>query len=215
VDALGLPEGDAPATEETPWNWDRLGLENGYARTKFESQKKVLAAARVDVDAVIVNPTFMIGPFDPKPSSGRLLLKIASGKVPGAPGGKNNFVDVRDVCAGMWAAYEKGRRGQTYILGGYNLSYLEAFTLIANGAGVKPPHFIIPRLVAKLGGWGGDLIGTIFRHEMDVNSETAAVGYANHTFSHAKAARELGYKPEPLEPAIRDAYAWFREKGML
>ena len=46
VDAIGLPEGDAPATEETPWNWDRLGLENAYARTRFPPTSPVAPVTR-------------------------------------------------------------------------------------------------------------------------------------------------------------------------
>src|SRR5262245_1219143 len=138
VDAIGLPESDAPSTEETPWNWDRLGFDNPYARTKYESQQRVLAAARADVDAVVVNPTFMLGAYDTRPSSGRMILEVAAGKAVGYPAGGNNFVFVEDVAAAMITAAERGRRAECYILGGADLTYREIFTLIADVLGKRP-----------------------------------------------------------------------------
>lgn len=214
VDGIGLPVGTEPSTEETAWNWDKMGHDIGYARTKFESQKKVLAAARIDVDAVIVNPTFMIGPFDPKPSSGRFVLEVAAGKMVGYTSGVNNFVDVRDVCRGMILAAEKGKRGELYILGGENLDYRTIATKITTVAGIRPPLFPIPRGLAMLGGWGGDLWGMIMRKETNINSITVAMGYVYHAFSSTKAERELGYTHGSVDTAISDALAWFAERGM-
>ena len=154
VDAIGLPEGSAPSREETPWNWDRLGVDNPYARTKWESQRRVLAAAVRDVDAVVVNPTYMFGPWDARPSSGRMILEVAAGKAIGWTSGGNNFVDVEDVVLAMVAAAERGARGECYILGHANLTYREVFGEIARVLGVRPPairHPVSARAPRRLG----------------------------------------------------------------
>jgi dihydroflavonol-4-reductase len=213
VDAIGLPESDAPSTEETPWNWDRLGFDNPYARTKYEAQRRVLAAA--DLDVVVVNPTFMLGAYDARPSSGQMILEVAAGRAIGYPSGGNNFVDVEDVVQAMIAAAERGRRGELYILGGANLTYRDAFTLIAEVLGVRPPRFALPYPLARVGGWLGDLVGAVSGREPGVNTLTARLGYVRHYYSPAKAIAALGMPETPLRAAIERAVGWFRGVGML
>ena len=117
VDTIGLRTDGISSDETVPWNWEMLGIANNYARTKLQGQERVIEAARQGmIDAVVVNPGFMIGPNDPKPSSGKLLLNIARGKARGYPSGSNSFVDVRDVCAGIINALKRGKNGELYIL---------------------------------------------------------------------------------------------------
>src|SRR5262249_59889495 len=95
------------------------------------------AARRLDV--VIANPTYMLGPYDAKPSSGKLVVEIVRGKVPGWTLGRNNFVDVRDVARGMILVAEKGRRGGRSIPGGPNTRHPAAPHGTAPPARVPPP----------------------------------------------------------------------------
>ncbi len=215
VDAIGLPESDAPSTEETPWNWDRLGLENGYARTKYESQRRVLAAAARDVDAVVVNPTYMLGAWDARPSSGRMILEVAAGRAVAHTDGGNNFVDVEDVTDAMIAAAERGGRGESYILGGVDLTYREVFSLIADVLGVSPPRFALPYALARIGGWVGDVVAAVTDREPAINTTTARMGYVRHYYSPRKAIVALGMRKTPIHTAIERAVAWFRAHGML
>jgi dihydroflavonol-4-reductase len=214
VDALGLGE-TQPGTETTPWNWDRLGLDNPYARTKYLAQQLVLQAAGTELDAVVVNPTFMLGAFDARPSSGRMILEIASGKARGYPLGGNNFVDARDVAQAMIAAARRGQCGQCYILGHENLSYREIFGRIAQVLRLSPPRFAIPYPLARLGGCVGDLAGWLTRQEPGVNTTTVKLGYVDHYYSSARAVRELGMRQTPIEEAIQRAVRWFYDAGML
>ena len=215
VDAIGLPEGDAPSTEETPWNWDRLGLDLPYPRTKYEAQRRVLAAAATDVDAVVVNPAYMFGPHDARPSSGRMILEVAAGRAFGYTTGGNNFVDVADVTDAMITAAERGRRGELYILGGANLSYREIFAEIAGIVGRRQPRLRVPYPLARLVGWIGDAAATCTGREPHVNSATARLGYVRHYYDPRKAITQLGLKQTPIRLAIERAVAWFCQAGML
>lgn len=215
VDAIGLPDGPAPSAEDAPWNWDRHGVDNPYARTKLESQRLVLAACAEGLDAVVVNPAYMLGAWDLKPSSGRMILEVASGKAVGYTPGGNNFVHVEDVVAGMLAAAERGRRGELYILGNANLSYREVFTEIAAVVGARPPWLAIPWPAARLAGWGGDLVQALTGREQAVNSLTVRLGWVRHYYDPAKAVRELGLPQTPVRAAIERAVAWFRDTGRL
>jgi dihydroflavonol-4-reductase len=216
VGAIGLSTDGKPCTEEARWNFAEHGMDDGYVTTKRQSQDLVEAAAADGLDAVIVNPTYMLGPYDIRPSSGKLIVDVARGKAPGYSLGINNFVDVRDVARGMLLAWEKGRRGEKYILGGENLTYKDIMERIAREAGVAPPSRQVPRWLGRLVGLFGDVQERLSNREPLLNSVT--MGYAYCTifqFSSQKAQAELGYRPGPLEPAIRDALRFFREQQMI
>ena len=214
VVAIGLSTDGRPCDETAEWNFDRLGLSDAYAITKHQAEE-VVHAARDRLDCVIVNPTFMFGPRDARPSSGKLIVDTVRRKLPGWTPGYNNFVDVRDVARGMIAAWQRGRRGERYILAGQDLTYRQVFDLIAHTAGVAPPRLRAPYAVAWLVGKWGDIVE---RRGGDpvVNSTQVRYAYTDRfRFASTKASRELGYTPGPLEPAIRDAIAWFRGHRML
>jgi dihydroflavonol-4-reductase len=214
VVAIGLSTDGIPCDETATWNFEAEGLVDAYSITKRRAED-VIQAARDRVDAVIVNPTYMFGPRDARPSSGKLILDIVKRKVPGWTPGYNNFVDVRDVARGMIAAWQRGRRGERYILGGHEHTYRDVFRTIAGVAGVKPPRFRVPRPAAALLGKWGDRVE---RRGGDpvVNSTQIRYAYTDKfRFKSDKASRELGYQAGPLEPALRDAIGWFRARGML
>ncbi|HSD90627.1 MAG TPA: SDR family oxidoreductase [Kofleriaceae bacterium] len=214
VVAIGLTTTGAPCDETAAWNFDTLGLQDAYAITKHEAEEAV-NRARERIDAVIVNPTYMLGPRDARPSSGKLILQVAKRRVPGSTPGYNNFVDVRDVARGMIAAWQRGKRGERYILGGHDMTYRALFETAARVAGVKPPPFSIPKPIAKFVGMFGDLLEMRGKEPL-VNSTQIEYAYTDKfRFTSAKAQRELGYTYGPIETAIRDAFAWFRANGML
>lgn len=212
VVAIGLTTNGQPSDETAEWNFDREGLLDAYAITKHEAE---VVVQRASIDAVIVNPTYMIGPRDARPSSGKLVIKIAKRQVPGSTPGYNNFVDVRDVARGMITAWQTGKRGERYILGGHDMTYGDFFGTVARVAGVKPPPFKIPYRVAKLVGRVGDFIEARGKEPL-TNSTQIDYAYTDKfRFTSQKAQTELGYTCGPIEPAIRDALDWFRAKQML
>jgi dihydroflavonol-4-reductase len=214
VVAVGLSTDGRPCDETAAWNFDTEGLLDAYAITKRRAED-VVHAARDRIDAVIVNPTYMFGPRDARPSSGRLIVDVVRRRVPGWTPGYNNFVDVRDVARGMIAAWQRGRRGERYILAGHDMTYRDVMREIARVAGVAPPRLRAPRPIAWAIGKWGDLVERR-GGEPIVNSTQIRYAYTDRfRFRSEKAAAELGYAPGPLEPAIRDAIAWFRAHRML
>jgi dihydroflavonol-4-reductase len=210
VDAIGLAADGTPADEDTPPG----GMPPcPYVCTKRDAEAAVLEEVERGLDAVIVNPVYMIGPWDWKPSSGRMLLQVAAGRGLFAPPGANDFVDARDVAAGVVAALDRGRCGRRYILGGHGLGYLDAWRIFARVTGRRPPLGVAPRAAVRAAGWCGDLAGRFLRREPDVNSAATAMALLPHNFSCARAVRELGYGYRPLEETARDAWAWFQAHG--
>jgi dihydroflavonol-4-reductase len=210
VDAIGLRTDGGPADEETPPG----GMpECPYVVTKREAEAAVLEEVERGLDAVIVNPVYMIGPWDWKPSSGRMLLELAAGRGLCAPPGANDFVDVRDVAAGIIAAIDRGRTGRRYILGGHSLSYLEAWRFFARASGRMLPLGHAPRVAVRLAGWLGDAVSLVTGREPDVNSAAAGMSLLAHNFSCRRAEQELGYTYRPFETTVQDAWGWFVERG--
>lgn len=216
VGAVGLSEDGRPCDERARWNFAERGMDDGYVTTKRQAEDLVRAAVAAGQDAVIVNPCWMFGPYDARPSSGRMIVDIVRGRVPGWTPGANNFVDVRDVARGMILAWHKGQPGERYILGGENLPYREMFARIAAIAGVRAPTREVPRWLAALLGRFGDLQERLTGREPLVNSVTVGYGFCvDFQFSSDRARRELGYSPGPVDPAIADALSWMRGRGMV
>ena len=116
ANTIGPTPDGTPADERTPWAMDEAGLASGYAVTNGKA--KTWCSGLRQLDAVIISPTYLVGPRDAKPSSGRLIIEVANRRIPCWTPGYNNFADVRAVARGMIAAWLRGERGERYILGG-------------------------------------------------------------------------------------------------
>ncbi len=206
VDAIGLAPPGQMADESTDWPPGRLNTP--YAITKREAEAVALSA---DVDTVVVNPCFMIGPFDPKPSSGRLLLPLTRGPVVVCPRrGGNNFVDVRDVVAGTMAAMAVGRPGERYILGHANMSYRELFARALHVLGRRAVLLSVPSPCLMAAGCAMETVGRLTGTEPALPLQLARLASAGHYYDSGKAIRELGLPQTPIDDALRDAFAWYR-----
>jgi dihydroflavonol-4-reductase len=210
VNALGLTGDGSPADEDTPF---QNTVECPYVVTKREAEQVVLEEVDRGLDAVIVNPVFMLGAWDWKPSSGRMLLEVAQGKGLFAPPGSQHFADVRDIAAAIAAALQRGKRGRRYILAGHHLSFLEAWTLFARVTGRRPPRGTAPPPLVRFAGRVGDLIGHCVGREGPLNSAAATMSLLRQHFSSDRAREELGYTNRPLEDTVDHAWGWFVDNG--
>jgi len=182
-----------PATEEDEPPGYELAVP--YKRTKLEAERIVLAAARDALDAVVVNPTTPVGDGDRFPTpTGRMIEGVATGRYRGYLDTGVNVVDVSDVARGHLLAWERGARGERYILGGVDLSLRELFAAIADLARRPRPRLRVPYAVARA------LAGTGV-----ASAEEVTLARLPMYFSSEKARRELGYEPGPVEPALARA----------
>jgi dihydroflavonol-4-reductase len=207
VDGLGMRTREHPADEDCEPKPEEGGVP--YVDTKRAADQVVRASG---LDHVIVHPAFMVGPWDWKPSSGRMILAIARGLGRFPPGGGNNFVHVRDVCEGVVAASE-ARSGGAWILGNENLDYREAWTRIAAVTGGPRPLATIPRFAGRVAERALSLGAALGLREGDVNAATTRMAFAPHYFDPSRARRELGLAATPVDEAFREAWEWFGEYG--
>ncbi len=188
-----------------------------YNKSKAVSEQLVLDAAGEGMDAVIINPTSVVGPYDFKPSlMGRALIQIVKRKLPGLIRGGYDWVDVRDIVDGTLKAVEKGRTGESYLLSGYWMALPDLAKMIGNLTGDQRKWTILPYWLAELGvpflkGYA-QLVGT---DPLYTRESLEILKTSHRMISSEKAKNELGYNPRPLEETIRDTLDWFRSNGYL
>jgi dihydroflavonol-4-reductase len=207
VDTLAYsPSGDL--VEETQRQPAKPG--SAYVTSKTEAEQRVERMVQQGLDAVILHPGFMVGPWDWKPSSGKMIWAVAKRQIPLAPGGGCSAVDVRDVAHGVLAAATTGATGARYILAGHNLSYRDLFAQIAAVVGQSPPKLKLGPWIAAAAGSAGDAWTRISGRETDINSALIGMGQLRHYYSSDKAIRDLGYQIQPLRPALQDAWEFLQ-----
>lgn len=210
VDALGAGSVRKPADEDTPLT---PPAPCAYAITKREAEQVVLNSVKRGLDAVIVNPGFMLGPWDWKPSSGQMLLEVATGLAVFAPHGCFSVCDVRDVAAGVVVAMQRAQRGRRYIMAGDSMTYFKAWQLFAEVSGVRQPWASVGPAMLWFAGKVGDLQTRLTGREPYVNSGAIALARRPKCYSSRRAAMELGYQTRPFRQTVQDAWRWFENHG--
>jgi dihydroflavonol-4-reductase len=187
-----------------------------YDRTKARGEAEVRKVVEQGLDAVIVHPTGVIGPLDYEPSRmGRVFLKLYQRKMPALVPGGFDFVDVRDVVAGMIAAAEKGRTNESYLLPGHWQSVAQLAAIAAEVSRVKAPRLRVPMWLCRASAPLAVAYARIAGGEPVFTGESLHALNGNTHMLHDKATRELGYAPRPTRESVRDIYAWFAEAGVI
>jgi len=214
ANAFGNGTLEKPGTELSEFNGFRIG--SGYMISKFVAQQFVLAEVeKNNLPAVVVNPTFMIGPYDSKPSSGRIILMGMGKKVQVSPPGGKNFIHVRDAAISTCNALTMGRIGECYLLANENLTYKKFFSILNTVTGERPKSLTLPGWLLKTIGTGGTLFEKIVRKPAPLNLVNARLLNLGNYYSGKKAVEALDLPQNPIEDAIREAIGWFRDNNYL
>ena len=214
VATMGIPGDGAPGDEQTPVSLE--AMIGHYKRSKFLAEQVALEAARAGQPVVIVNPSTPVGPGDIKPTpTGQLVLDAAAGRMPAYVDTGLNIVHVDDVAAGHLLAYQRGRTGQRYILGGDDMTLREILALIAKLVGRKPPRVRLPYAAVLPIAYLAEAWTRVSGRSGRITLEGVRLARKRMFFSSAKAVRELGYRWRPPSEAFDDAVRWFRERGLL
>ena len=186
-----------------------------YKRSKFMAERLVIEAAEAGQNVVMVNPTTPIGERDIKPTpTGRIVVDFLRRKFPAYVDTGLNLVDATDCAQGHLLAMEKAVPGERYILGGENLTLKQILDKLAAITGLPSPTVKLPYVMAYATGVVDTLFtGKMLKREPRVTLDSVRMGRKKMFVSSAKAERELGWKPRPVDEALRRAAEWFRENG--
>ena len=195
----------------------RLGNANwiNYVRTKIAAEQLVQEAVlNGSLDAVIVNPAHILGPFG-RHSWSRMITMVNQGSLPGVPPGGGSFADVRQIAKAQIEAFHRGRRGNNYLLGGNSAEYLDIITMLGELLNRPVPQKPMPawilRSVARLKALAAGISGK----EPDLTPEAAAMITQHMHCDSRKAGKELGYQPTPVRKLLEDTCDWMYNAGLL
>jgi dihydroflavonol-4-reductase len=187
-----------------------------YDLSKAEAQREIRKAVANGLDAVIVNPTGVLGPYDYQPSFfGSALLMMANGQMPSLVNGGFDWVDARDVARGAMLAEQKAPAGAEYLLSGHWVSMQGIGDIMQEISDASIPGFVCPMPVARFAAPFATAYSRVFKKRPIFTSVSLNALRANHNVSHEKATRELGYHPRPFKETLTDTMKWFESNGNL
>jgi nucleoside-diphosphate-sugar epimerase len=197
----------SPRTSATDWI--------NYVRTKHIAGSLVQDAVRAGrLDAVILSPAHILGPGDRRNWS-RMMVMVQRGHLPGVPPGGGPFADVREVARAHVTAYHRAGRGETYLLGGENATFLEMIRLVGEILGKPVPTRASPGWQLKATARARTLIAGLTGKEPDITPESAVMIIHHLHCDSTRAQRELDYRVTPLRPLVQDTIDWLWKAGLM
>lgn len=212
ANTLGYGSLESPGTEAASIRYPFT--RSGYATSKLAAETLVLKAGETGgMEVVVVNPCFLIGAYDNKPGSGRILLRALGRRLVWAPPGGKNFIGARDAAKAVIRALFDAEAGQRYLLGAENLSYPDFYRRVRRVTGERFRIVVIPAPIMKAIG----VIGSLFAQAGIPNAfhlNNMRILCVKNYYNASKATARLGLSPSPIEAAVSEATAWFRLRGM-
>lgn len=210
--AVGGTRTGTPLSEDAPFPNERLKV--AYVHAKREAEQLALASEK---DVVVTNPGYLIGPEDYGGSvMGRFCTRFWRGRIPFAPPGGLNLVDVRDAAEGHVLAAERGNAGKRYLLGGENLPMRAFLKALAAVAGLRPRWLpACPWWLFSVFGAGAELRQRLTGREAFPSFEHVRLNRFYWYGTSARAERELGYSTRPVAESLRDTFEWHTARQKL
>lgn len=211
---FGAGPKDNPGTEQSPFAL--RAFHSGYVDSKVMAQEHILNSVSTQgLNAVVINPTFMIGPYDVKPSSGKIILHGLKRGIQWCPKGGKNFVHVRDVAQVTVKALTHGTVGECYLVAGENLTYKEFFSRLNNVTGRKRIQVVIPRILSRAAGSLVDTWNQFTGQKQPFTKSNAIILTIDNYYSGEKAISEFKIKPSAVDDAIAEAIEWFKKENYI
>jgi dihydroflavonol-4-reductase len=214
VGALGLRTDGKPADETTPVRLE--DMVGHYKRSKFLAEREAERFLGLGLPVVMVHPSTPVGPGDHKPTpTGKIIVDFLNGRMPAFLDTGLNLIHVSDVAEGHLLALERGRVGEKYILGNQNLTLAEIFVLLEKASGIPAPRFRLPYHPILCLGYVFEMLSRVTGREPLIPLEGVKMARKFMFFDASKAVRALGLPQTPVELALADAVAWFRNHGYV
>jgi len=195
--------------EDTPQRGGESWI--NYERTKFLAEKAVRESG---LDFIIFQPSHILGPGD-KQNWSRLIRLIDQNKLPGAPPGAGSFADVREIAIAQVRAFQLGKFGESYLLGGQHASFLELIHQVGSKLKRKTPKKSIPAFALRLFAKMKYGVSLITRVAPDITPESATFTIHDLKVDSSKAKRDLGYVETDLDSLLNDTITWMRAEKMI
>ncbi|MBM3274905.1 MAG: NAD-dependent epimerase/dehydratase family protein [Candidatus Sericytochromatia bacterium] len=200
---------DRPVDERASYPMELVSKWPYYLSKTLQERLVLDMASREQLDAVVLNPSLLLGPGDERVGSTSVVRDFLASKIPTVPPGGISVVDVRDTAAAVRSSLTRGKPGERYFLAGHNCRFSTFFRVLEAISGVRAPYITIPGRIATLGA------RAVHRLKDGAVPHPAMIEMANYFWyaDSQKAARELGFAPRPLEATLRDTIAYLRDRA--
>jgi dihydroflavonol-4-reductase len=185
-----------------------------YDRTKFQAEEEVRKGVARGLDAVIVNPSHILGRYDRK-GWAQLIMMAHERWMPGVPPGAGTFCHAEAVALAHIAAGERGQRGANYLMSGADATFVELFAVINAVTGSQVPLRALPAALFRVPARLAAAWASISGEEPPMTPEGVEVAIARARVTSRRAEQDLGYRPAPLRAAVEDCYRWLLAEGLL
>jgi len=211
ANAFGYGNTDDPGNEKNEIR--KPFSESYYAISKLRSQELVLAKSK-EIEVIVINPAFLLGSYDSKPGSGRIILMGFNKKIVFYPPGGKNFVHVTDAARGIVSALTNGRNGESYLIANENLSYKEFFKKMLLNTNSKKIFIKTPLLLLYTVGLFGNFL-KLLRIRNELSLTNMKILCIRNYYTNQKAKKELYIEFSTVDKAIIDAIRWFRQNKFI
>lgn len=210
VATLGRSSGENEIDEECHWNPG--SDQSPYAISKYAAEREVWRAMAEGLNAVIVNPSIVLGPGPPGNGSSTLFRKVLGG-FPFHTLGVSGFVDVRDVSGALCWLFKEGISGERFILNSENLSFRDLFRRMAEAFGVQPPSVRVQPWLSSLIWPLEQLRSKVTGHLPFITKETARSAHSVYKYSSEK-IRKRGFAFRTIDTCIRESVPFFQAEAL-
>lgn len=199
-------------SEDTPQTGGQSWV--NYTRTKYLGELEVRRAVEQGLDAVILNPSHIVGRYDTR-NWARMFRLVRHRRLPGIPAVAGVFAHAEAVAKAHVAAATQGRTGENYILGGTRATFTKVIGIIGELTGAPVPKRTTPGFMLKIAGHLQAFRAALTGKEPDLTPEGVYMLLNQPHVVSQKAANELGFQPVPIRVMLKDAYSWLEREGLL
>jgi dihydroflavonol-4-reductase len=199
--------------EQTVSNAPTCGMQ--YHKTKFMAENSIKDAVKKGLNAVILNPCNIIGPYDTHNWTRQLIMPICDGKLQAAPPGKAMWAHVKDIVDAHINAVDNGVAGESYLLGGIDAPFIDVVNEIERLLGKPETDRMHPPWLLKLMTGVFFLKSKIDGEEPLLTPEKYSRAVAHIYCDFSKATSVLGYRTSPLNVMIKDTLTWLKTENLL
>jgi dihydroflavonol-4-reductase len=214
ANSFGPGSKEKPVDETTSFVFWKYGLD--YIDSKYLAQKMLLEKySRDDFPVIIINPTYMIGPFDAGPSSGKMIIEFLKNNIPGYTGGGKNFISSIDVATASVNALKLGKLGECYIAGNENLNYKEFFKKICDVGNKRFKLIKVPGFLILCIGFYNSIVARVIKKAPRLSYSMARMAGVSQYYSSKKARQELKLPHTSIKKGIELCIDWFESNEYL
>lgn len=213
LSSMGFPKRGQLLDESSPFNLRPEQMP--YGHSKHLAEIEVRRAVEDGLEAVIVNPSIVLGPRDINMISGSIIIEAANGLARVYPPGGVNYVSVEDVVTGHIAAAERGCTGERYILAGENMTHKRALRIVCEVVGRKPPIIGLPRWTLPAIATSIAAARRVFGNKIPFDENQVLASGELIFADGSKAIQSFNLPQRSFKSAVQNAYDWYNKNGFL